>query len=387
MSVQHTAQALWLEPLDVLFFRDGRPFGPATRASSGQPLPQTLAGAVCTALLAQAGCDFTQLAHAMRRSGESPAPFRERLAEAIRQAGGPEWVAEIEVRGPWLARCPNGHLARCEVLVPMPAVLHRPKGKRISDQQAGFVRLAPLAQGKSLPGWKPPRGSLRPLWPPSADPSEPAQGYLTPKGLQTFLRGGIPASPASPEDWVAPEKLFDYELRTGIRVEPDRLASQEGEIYTRRFLALRPTVGFYAEVRVPAQGAVAWDRLGTLHFGGEARRVAVRPLPKPFEWPRALPAGAQKPLLLLTTPGLFDEGWQPRCLLGFLAAAAVPGEVALSGWDLARGGPKPTRFAAAAGSVYFLESLPPHLPSLLSDHEDDRRQGWGHFAQGVWHDG
>jgi CRISPR/Cas system CMR-associated protein Cmr3 (group 5 of RAMP superfamily) len=58
----------------------------------------------------------------------------------------------------------------------------------------------------------------------------------------------------------------------------------------------------------------------------------------------------------------------------------------VSGWDLARCGPKPARFAAAAGSVYFLHQLPTNLPEVLSDLKEDRQQGWGCYAQGVWTD-
>ena len=40
-----------IEPMDVLMFRDGRPFEATSRVSTGQPTPQTLAGAMRTALL------------------------------------------------------------------------------------------------------------------------------------------------------------------------------------------------------------------------------------------------------------------------------------------------------------------------------------------------
>lgn len=46
MTPQLKAVGAILEPLDVLFFRDGRPFAAATRASTGLPFPQTTAGAV-----------------------------------------------------------------------------------------------------------------------------------------------------------------------------------------------------------------------------------------------------------------------------------------------------------------------------------------------------
>jgi CRISPR-associated protein Cmr3 len=127
-----------------------------------------------------------------------------------------------------------------------------------------------------------------------------------------------------------------------------------------------------------------------LHLGGEGRRVRVEPVLR-SPWPDQLkPQGQQRPFLLLTTPGFFEDRkdpWRPRCLGNHLVAAAVPGAVAVSGWDLAKGGPKPTRFAAAAGSVFFLDALPGDLPEhSLCDDPTDRQQGWGHYLQGVWTD-
>ena len=55
-----------LEPLDVLFFRDGRPFDAAPRATSGAPLPQTVAGAVRTWLLRRTNTNLKALAEAIR---------------------------------------------------------------------------------------------------------------------------------------------------------------------------------------------------------------------------------------------------------------------------------------------------------------------------------
>ena len=52
---------LCIDPLDVLFFRDGRPFDAASRAYGGLPLPRTIAGALRTALLASEGFDFAAL--------------------------------------------------------------------------------------------------------------------------------------------------------------------------------------------------------------------------------------------------------------------------------------------------------------------------------------
>jgi CRISPR-associated protein Cmr3 len=62
----------------------------------------------------------------------------------------------------------------------------------------------------------------------------------------------------------------------------------------------------------------------------------------------------------------------------------VPGALAVSGWDLARGGPKPNRFAAQAGSTYFLDQPLDPWPGTLSDRPRDQQQGWGCYLKGVW---
>ncbi|NLF69581.1 MAG: type III-B CRISPR module-associated protein Cmr3 [Candidatus Anammoximicrobium sp.] len=363
---------LCLEPLDVLFFRDGRPFAAATRATSGQPVPQTLAGAVWTALLTKFGCDFERLAEEVRRR-----PIR----EAVLAAGTPEWLVEVSVRGPWLARSSVTDGDGPDVLVPAPAMLHETKKKDAATAQGELHSLWPLETGMTLPGWRPPAPGLRPLWVRTTEATEIVYGYLDRAGQAAMLEGRVPPR----EHIVRADELFAYDHRTGIGVEPDRLTAEEGQIYAASFLALKPGACLYAEIVFPPGHADAATGLSTLHFGGEGRRVAVRPV-APFAWPDQKPAGNRKPFVWLTTPAHFQDGWRPRCLRNHLVAAAVPGDVAVSGWDLARGGPKPTRFGVAAGSVYFLDSMPSNLPDSLADSDEDRRQGWGCYLQGVWTD-
>jgi len=369
-----TTIGLTLEPLDVLFFRDGRPFGAATSGASVLPLPQTLAGALGTALLDAHGCDFTRLPSELRDNGGD-------VGAAIASAGGPSWIGALRVRGPWLAR-PQA-TGGLEVLVPAPAVLHADKTPQGTERKLHALRPLP---SQRLPGWRPPASApgLWPLWLQHPQPTQPATGYLTPAGLQAFLT----ARPVPAEQLVLPERLFDFDRRTGIGIDPDRLAAEESRIYGATFLALQPKVSLYAEVTLPREAdRAAFAGIATLTFGGEGRRVRVQTLDRPFSWPEQAPVGrGQKPLLLLTTPGLFREAWKPAAVDGRLVAAAVPGSVAVSGWDLARGGPKPNRFAAQAGSVYFLpESLHP-WPETLSDSERDAQQGWGCYLKGVWID-
>ena len=45
------------------------------------------------------------------------------------------------------------------------------------------------------------------------------------------------------------------------------------------------------------------------------------------------------------------------------------------------------RFAAPAGSVYFLDQLPADLAESLCDNPRNAEQGWGCFLKGAWADG
>lgn len=362
-----TTVPIFLEALDVLFFRDGRPFGAAAHGTSGLPAPQTLIGALRTALLEAAGCNFERL----RGHGD--------FAAAVAAACPAEYhaIARVAVRGPWLARRPGGAAAPVEPLVPVPATLHTPK----KPADGAVCCLAPLRAGTQLPGWTPIEAGLRPLWLKQAVTTKPAEGYLTLAGLDAFLNNEpVPATAI-----VSRTNLYEFDHRTGIGVDPDRLSAQESLIYGASFLALAKDTGLYAEVNLPDQRVrKLFEGVKTFAFGGEGRRVRLEVLGQPVGWPR--PRRTGKPCLLLTTPALLQQRWRPAQLPG-LVAAAVPGAVAVSGWDLARRGPKPTRFAAAAGSVYFLEGPVDGLPvESLSDHPDDRQAGWGCYLKGVWSD-
>lgn len=234
-----TTVGLKLEPLDVLFFRDGRPFEAATRGQTGLPLPQTLAGALMTPILKRRDCDFDKLATALKQGVT--------LAEAIAKAEGPEWLGQIRLRGPWLARhLKNDEQApshqdpsrSCdfEVLVPVPAVLHQVKGAG-GPPDRELIRLRPIA-GEDLPGWQrtagPQQQRLRPLWHHCPEPTEPVKGYLTADGLRRFLHGETVSS----KDVVEEKDLLLRDERTGIAVDPDRLSAEESRIYAISLLAL-----------------------------------------------------------------------------------------------------------------------------------------------------
>ncbi len=344
---------LKLEPLDTLFFRDGRPF--TGRAESGLPTPQTLAGALRTFFLKQLDCDFEDLGQAMREG----LSFAEALAEQDLEA-----IAQIQFKGPWLARWNDSDPS---LWFPVPAALRRLKGEK------DLRRLLPSK--RSFSGWNPPVPDMLPLW-----LSEPAQvealnGFISMGGLRSFLAGKIP----QPAEIMAPSELYSFEERTGIGIEAFSQSASEGQIFAVKLLRLQEKTGFYAEIELPEKLlSLLPKENGILHWGGEGRRVAFSQV-KALPWTKTEPqlqAGCK--ICLLTSPALIEtptvlNRWKPQ------AAALYPWQ-AVSGWDLALGGPKPLRWLLPAGSVlYFLNEQP--LPKLCS--AEAVQLGWGTYLEGV----
>ena len=89
------------------------------RSVSGLPLPQTLAGAIRTALLRGVACDFAKM---------KGAPT---FVEAVERACPKQhqWIGQLSIRGPWLARR-RTEPDSIEVLVPAPAILQGEKDQR-----------------------------------------------------------------------------------------------------------------------------------------------------------------------------------------------------------------------------------------------------------------
>jgi CRISPR-associated protein Cmr3 len=348
-----TTIGLVLEPLDTLFFRTGRPFGAGLPGESGLPNPQNFAGALRTHLLERAGADFESM--------------RGRLstAEAF-QAAGAGWLAGVRFRGPWLAEIRNTQSPR--PFVQAPADLN------IEARKPALLR--PLAT--DLPGWQAPEAGIRPLWCKGARPDKEGPGLLSWDGLGAYLRG----DDLMEHQLTPAAKLYHLEERTGITVDERTQSAAESLIYSTRALRLESGVAFYGELDLPEEQAQWFDGEQAIPWGGERHHAIVRRV-SPVKWPP--PPEGPKVKLLLLAPGFFSPvPWRPAAITpGTLRAAAVAGPFAVSGWDLARRGPKPARFGAGAGSVYFLEGGQTPPGRQLATGEDEMA-GYGLFVKGVW---
>jgi CRISPR-associated protein Cmr3 len=359
---------LRLDPLDTLFFRDGRPFDAATRVAGGLPNPQTLAGALRTSLLARANFDFARFAKQRKATGPDA-----NVKEIVEICGGPSWITGATFRGPWVGKHRGNSV---EPLLPSPEIL------KPARHGTGWSRAHPLME--HLPGWAD-ADRLKPLWPKrEADPkAEP--GFLTLEGLLAVMDGNDPPEEAH----FTQEQVYDFDNRVGIGIDMHTLTSAEGELYGIRLLALRKGFCLYAEMKPgPEAPPGPWLDDVPVPFGGEGKYVSVREV-RPRDWP-AFNQQRRRSLWYLATPTFLSISPASRRPLPrsevLRAAASGPG-VAFSGWDVARNGPRPTRFAVPAGAVYFLEG-PGAEEGFLEDAEGNKQdllnEGWGFALQGAW---
>jgi len=226
--------------------------------------------------------------------------------------------------------------------------------------------------------------------------------------------------------------------RVHVGIDDTTGTSQEGMLYTVEYRAFEQSVppeprsagapsryewSFVARVRTERS-------LGELHgvgtLGGERRLVWVEPYNGWLECRQELKDAikqAKYGRMVLATPAIFSKGWLPgwlqeeemggsRALIGCpptmastglklrLIGAAVPRRVPVSGWSLRRSGygPKPVRWCAPAGAVYFFEVVAGDSAKLVdgwlqpvSDtnlgHESGTRyceSGYGLALWGVW---
>lgn len=367
-----------IEPLAPLVFRSGKPFGAQAGADGAAfPPPSSLAGLVRTLHAEQHGTPF---------SG------------ALR---------EIAVAGPLLARRAAG--GALTPLCPKPAdAIYLKEG-----EQPRVLRLRPAAlpdgTGCDLPD------GLLPLRMDERLDGKPLPGpQFWP--LDALLAWGGGAGADFSDLQRRGEGALAAEERMHVSLDRVSQAADDGRLFQTGGLDLAPRrqgdgwqphdLVFVGRADVALDGTLAIfggeRRLSRLHGGGAQRC-----------WPAA-PAGLEAQVrvtrglrLTLATPAIFAGGYRPGWLDAGtlegsppgcpelrlrLRAAAVERWLPVSGWDLAKQKPRAMRKAAAPGAVYWFELLadPPagFLDALwlapLSDHPQDRRDGFGLCVPAPW---
>lgn len=331
----------FLEPCDVLLFRDGKPFsaGEDHRAKSlFPPTPFTMQGVVRSKVLFDSGVSLYEYAHG--------APSAQTL---IQQIGTPSGnYGQLRLCGPFVAKRNGNNFIR---YFPLPADV-----VKVNDN---YMLVKPLSDhpfSSNQPT------DLRPLWARTDKPLKEARGWLAEDAFRRYLQG----QSLSKDDVTNESDLIVREPRFGIALDYARRSTQEGMLYTMEFLRFREDVGFLIEVEgIP----LFQPEKGFLQVGGEARaaiyEVLQTPLPS-ISSPNPLPNQFK---VVLLTPAWFTDGWQPQggnwkqFFNGdvTLISAALPRTQSIGGAyadDQQRMGnfQKTMRRFVPAGSVFFFES-------------------------------
>jgi CRISPR-associated protein Cmr3 len=368
------------------------------------PYPSMIAGAVRTRM----GC--------------------ENGAFTLPKAALPELLEKVLVRGPLLAEL-NAEGEVLQWLAPAPqdaSIL------RDTDDQPVLRRLVPrpLEAGERLDSL--PERNLQPVAYAGAEtygkPPKRVPAFWNWKDFERWL--AAPADRPGVDLAALGIENLPIEHRSHLAIQPEERVGIDGMLFQTsglRFLQEperdgRPCLAPRRfALSLWTAGATVAGRALDLHrqiapLGGE-RRLA-RWSAASSEWPRMPEAirekivADQRARLILLTPAVFARGALPGwnggpwpeggSVKATVRAACVPRPGIVSGWNLAaengegklKGRPKPTRRLALGGSVYFLElaGSPEDLRrwcdetwfACVSDEAQDRRDGFGLAALGVW---
>ena len=363
MEITH----LFIDPIDTLFLRGNRLFGDPGSFGDAlvPPWPSVAAGALRSALLVHRGHDPACFARGeITDDAELGTPARPgsflitRFQMARRGRDGivdplHGLPADLSVTR---RAAENDRVEGCEVRRIQPHA--PPNGVRASAATRSLAVLAEPRRGKPLPGH-----------------------WLTSDGWREYLDG----REIDPRHLVSSSDLWCLDTRIGIALDPLKWRASDGALFTSQGIVFRKRehdrnvgapdaragwdVGFLAGV----SGASLPDARLTLRFGGDGRAATAARVDD-VHTPEADYDGiaaARRCRLILTTPGLFEDGWKPTGVTGDgrdlhfdlhgvrarVVCAAVPRSEVVSGFDLAKRRPKPAQRVAPAGSVYWLDEL------------------------------
>lgn len=357
MSVEYR----FLEPLDVLILRGNKLFGdPGSYGESlVPPWPSAAAGAIRSRMLADTNAALND-----------PATWPEEL-------GTPDAPGSFTVTAFHIARRHGD--GRVEPLFQLPADLVVSEGE---DDTPRLRALEPVTfpEGPGIASSAP-----VPQLPVLAEPerSKPASAYwLTEAGWRDYLAGQVPEA----RHLARSGQLWHLDLRVGVGLDAGKRSAAEGRLFSLQAVAMTQQGNLIGTDQITRKAILAdYDvgflvavagatppASGTVRLGGDGRAAAIHGcepgLPEP-DYQAIAKAGCCR--LVLTSPGLFAQGWLPEGAVdddgqvrfdlhgvkGRVVCAAVPRAEIVSGWDLARWEPKPAQQAAPTGSVYWLDEI------------------------------
>ncbi|MEW6419777.1 MAG: type III-B CRISPR module-associated protein Cmr3 [Nitrospirota bacterium] len=334
---------IFIEPNDVLMFRDGKPFsGGDDHYASGifPPFPSTFYGAIRSKILSE----HPQYERYLR--GDIPDDLKEEI-------GTPSAYGNLAITNFLFARKENEVI---NPVFPVPKDVIKIKGK---EQRDLFI-LRPNEGLSTQIKTNLPITSLAPLWLKTDEPLEEATGFISLEIMRKYLEGTMQKEIINSND------LFQRDERVGIKKDRIQKAAATGALYSVEYFRLKEDVGFIVEL----SGVRSLPKEGLMRLGGDHRSVFYKE--SSFQMPDAEvvkkkvnETGRFKHILL--TPAIFNKGWIPDWIDSEsgegrlndvslkLVSAAIGKPVYIGGFNLAKKIPKDMKKAVPQGSVYYLE--------------------------------
>jgi CRISPR-associated protein Cmr3 len=345
-------KTVFIEPCDVVFFRDDLPFGAqGTQVGRCQfpPRPSVVAGALRSKVLASEPVDLG----AFGDGGGVPDQVAFEIGRVLERTLQPGTFSLVALHlgrsGPQGSRTDYFRVGR-DLVAPGkkgegggPPQILRPSGDERIPGPSSLGRLAPLAVAPGL---------------------EPVGGWLDGPTYIRYLAGeALEAMP------VTQSVILDWDFRVGIGLDPGRRTVDEGRLFSSRGALVKPGWGFVAGV----EGCSLLPTQGLIRLGGDGRMARLSEWAAlALDWSSARRAvtAAGRFRWVLQTPAIFERGWLPASmreegewgwiyerdgLTARLVSAAITGPELAGGWDLVRRGPKPFRHMVPAGSVYWFQ--------------------------------
>jgi CRISPR-associated protein Cmr3 len=319
---------LFLEPVDVWLFRDGKPFDALSdhrAASLFPPSPTVIQGAIRSHHLVVKGVDLRD---------------RNAIQNAV---GTAEDFGALRLRGPFITKREGSKITR---YFPVPANV-------VPDKKTQGYRLLRPRRRQEMPHvlTSAPADLPMLLWPPeeSEPGKEGSSQWMAEEELLKCLRGELANA-------VGSEELFVRENRFGIGLEDATRTTKESALYEVEFIRPCPGVGLWVQV----DGYSGWPEEGEICLGGEGRGAHFTRIQQELGWPRVPDTLPKHFKVYFASPTYFQGGWKPKDGWGrffygpvTLQAVALNRYESRGGFDWASNAQKPARRYVPAGSVYY----------------------------------
>jgi len=364
---------LFIEPNDVLMFRDGRPFaGGDDHFARGTfpPSPATIYGALRSHILSVKSGEFD----AFKRNH---AKISKDITDEI---GTPSELGTLKITQFAVAKNDE---TRIKQYFPIPRDIAKEKGK----EDGKFYILRPDSSINNIALTDMPL-ELQHLWFATDSALEAASGFLSEDAMTAYLLG------KAPEKIIEAKEIYQTEERTGIRKSRSTRSVETGGLYSIEYFRMKEDFGFTLDVA----GTKLLPDSGILRLGGDHRSANYFKSSWNDIDTKTIKDKISKDKhfkLVLLTPAIFNQGWLPNGVDSHtfegtingvkvkMTGACVGKPIGIGGFDIVKEMPKPMKKAVPAGSVYYFELKDGNIDSLFeklwlkSISDEKAQEGFG----------